>query len=398
MQYIFENIDLRVDSHELYIDGKAVEVEPQVYDLLKLFVENPGELITHDRLIDSVWDGRIVSDSAISARISALRKIIGDNGKQQKLIKTVPRKGFRFLAKIKSNYESISYGAEEKPFSEYGQAQKVKFCTSADGTQIAFATTGSGYPLVRAGHWLTHLEYDWQSPVWRPFLNELGKHYSVTRYDQRGNGLSDWDVSDLTLESFVEDLEAIAETIEKEKFALYGTSQGVPIAVAYAVKHPERVSHLILHGGYVRGRFLRAKNEELEKAEALLTLIRHGWGKPNSNFIQAFASMFIPDGTKQQLDSLTELQRVSTSPENAARIRESVDLFDVSNLLRSIKAPTLVFHAKNDGIQPFEQGKKLAGGIKDASFVMLESRNHVILEEEPAWKVLFKEISDFVSS
>ena len=262
------------------------------------------------------------------------------------------------------------------------------------GTRIAFATTGSGYPLVRAGHWLTHLEHDWHSPIWRPFLDELGRVFRVTRYDQRGNGLSDWNVGNFHLTAFVEDLEAVVDSADIERFALYGTSQGAPIAIAYATRHPDRVSHLILHGGYVRGRLLRGSTEEREQGEALLTLIRHGWGKVGSPFLQAFSTMYIPGGTKEQIASLVELQQLTTSPENAASLRAAVDSFDVGDLLEHVITPTLVIHARNDGVQPLDQGRKLAAGIKNAEFLMLESANHMILQHEPAWHVLFNELGN----
>jgi pimeloyl-ACP methyl ester carboxylesterase len=317
----------------------------------------------------------------------------------------MPRRGFRFVAELKnaepveesdSEQKQLPDGAPKDGLPAIAHRQTVKFCASRDGTQLAFATTGNGIPLVRAGHWLTHLEHDWRSPVWRPFLDELGKHFQVTRYDQRGNGLSDWSVSDFGFDKFVDDLEAVIEAAGLETFALYGASQGVPISVAYAVRNPERVSHLILHGGYARGRLVRGSIEEKEQGEALLTLIRHGWGKPGSPFLQAFSSMYIPGGTPEQIESLVELQRRTTTPENAAKIRATVDSFDVTHLVESITVPTLVVHARNDGVQPLEAGRKLATGIENSEFLMLESANHVILEHEPAWGVLFSGIESFI--
>ena len=265
------------------------------------------------------------------------------------------------------------------------------------GPILAFATIGQGYPLVRAGHWLTHLEHDWQSPIWRPFLNALGEAFSVTRYDQRGNGLSDWSVNSLTLEDFTNDLKAVTDQIDQEKFALYGTSQGAPIAINFAIKYPQRVSHLILHGGYAQGRFKRSEAGEAEQGEALITLMKHGWGKLESPFLKAFSSMYIPDGSQQQVESLVELQRLTTSPGNAVSLRKAVDDFDVSALLSKVNVPTLVLHARSDGIHPLNQGRMLAGGIKDAEFILLESANHVILEQEPAWEVLLRELRNFVN-
>ncbi len=380
----------------MYVDGVLRDVEPQVFDLLQLFVENPGELISHDQLIEVVWGGRIVSDSAVSARISAARNAVGDDGSLQKIIKTVPRRGFRFVATVQLSGGDVAKNPSLRDTTYHHQTQRVRFSRSNDGTRLAFATTGSGYPFVRVGHWLTHLEHDWRSPLWRPFLIELGKSFEVIRYDQRGNGLSDWNVENFTLNAFVEDLEAVADKEVAERFALYGTSQGVPIAIAYAVKYPERVSHLILHGGYQRGRLLRGSVEEREQGEALLTLIQHGWGISGGPFIQAFASMYIPGGSKEQIESLADLQRRTTSPVNAARLREAVDRLDVTDLLAKVNVPTLVIHARDDGVHPLDQGRKLAAGIKDADFVMLESGNHALVENEAAWNVFFDEIRRFI--
>src|SRR5690606_34106709 len=193
-----------------------------------------------------VWNGRIVSDSAISARISAARQVLGDDGRRQQWIRTVQRRGFRFVGPAETLGDAKADAAPQ-------HHHRVAFCRSGDGTRLAYATSGDGYPLVKAGHWLTHLEKDWNSPLWRPFLDRLNESFHVVRYDQRGNGLSQWDVADFSLERFVEDLEAVVAASGLDRFALYGTSQGAPAAVAYAARHPDRVSRLILHGGYEKG-------------------------------------------------------------------------------------------------------------------------------------------------
>lgn len=402
MTYLFGAYELNLDSQQLLCDGTPQDIEPQVFDLLKHMVGNAGRLVSHDDLIEAVWGGRIVSDSAISARISAARSAIGDSGLKQESIKTVPRRGFRFIAAVEKAVAqsdgaspSLANTVEKSPASI---AQRVRFCKSKDGSRIGYATTGEGYPFLRCGHWLTHLEHDWHSPIWRPFLDELGSSFAVTRYDQRGNGLSDWSINEFTLEKCVEDMEAVVEAAGLKKFALYGTSQGAPVSVAYAVRHPEKVSHLILHGGYAQGRFVRASQDEKEQGEALLTLLRLGWGKPGSAFMKAFSSMFIPGGTQQQIDTLVDLQKNTTTAENAVLLRKAVDNFDVAAILDQVSVPTLILHARNDSVQPLEQGQALAVGIKDAQFVMLESINHMILDHEPAWNIMFNEIRDFIAT
>ena len=404
MKYLFTDCELDLDSRELKRLGDPVKVEPQVFDLLLFLIENRDRLITHEELMASVWSGRIVSDSAIAARISAARKAVGDSGKDQRVIKTVSRKGFKFLPSV----EMISApggGGSQRPASsapvpgnESFDHQEIHFCKSANGARIAYACTGSGRPLVRTGHWLTHLEHDWHSPIWRPFLDELGKRFEVIRYDQRGCGLTDWAITDFSLDRFTEDLAAVIDAAGHERFVLYASSQGVPIAINYAVQNPERVSHLVCHGGYATGRLVRSSEAEVEQGEAILKLIEHGWGISGSPFLKSFTTMYIPDASREQIDSLVELQRMTTNTANAVAIRRSVDSFDVSALLPEVKVKTMVIHAANDGVHPVDQGRELAANIPDCEFVLLESMNHAVLPQEPAWGRFFWELEHFVSS
>ena len=403
MIYRFGEYSLDPQSYELRFHDDAIPVEPQVFTLLLYLIERRDRVVSKDEIIEGVWGGRIVSDATLSSRISAARHAIGDTGEAQAAIRTIRSRGFRFIAEVavpedssRDDTNASIRASDVAAVPSRPLSQKIRFCNSKDGTKIAYATFGSGPPLVRAGHWLTHLEHDWHSPVWRPFLDEFGKNFGVTRYDQRGNGLSDWLIRGTVLNDFVDDLEAVVDAANLDRIALYGTSQGAPIGVAYATRHPERVSHLILHGGYVTGRMLRSSVAEIEQGEALLALIRHGWGKEGSPFIKAFSSMYIPEGTKEQTESLADLQRQTTSPENAVQLRTAVDNFDVSELLDKVTVPTLVIHARNDGVHPLDEGRKLAAGINDAEFVMLESSNHVILPQEPAWNRLFEAIREFI--
>ena len=273
--------------------------------------------------------------------------------------------------------------------------QVIKFCTSADGAQIAYATSGAGPPLVKAPNWMTHLEFEWQSPIWRHMLDELSRDHTLVRFDQRANGLSDWDVESVSLDAFVSDLETVVDALGLERFPLLGVSQGCAISIAYAVRHPERVSHLVLYGGFARGPFRRGAAQK-EQAEAMLVLIRHGWGKDNPAFRQMFTSSFIPGGTQEQMEWFNELQRVSASAENAARIRAAVCDFDVSDLLAKVTMPTLVMHCSGDAIAPFGEGRRMAAGINGARFVALEGMNHLILEHESAWTTFLDEVRRFL--
>jgi len=275
--------------------------------------------------------------------------------------------------------------------------QSLRFCTSPDGTRIAIASIGSGPPLVRAAHWLSHVEHDLHSPVWRPWLTELARHHSYIRYDQRGCGLSDSEVADFSLDAWVSDLEAVVDSLQLRRFPLIGMSQGGAVAITYALRHPERVSHLVLMGAYARGAMQRTENSAAQlEAETLVNLIRVGWGRDNPAFRQVFTNQFIPGGTPQQHQWWNELERLTASPENAARTLEGFHRMDVSAQASQLRVPTLVLHARGDARVPFDEGRRLAALIPGARFVPLESDNHVLLDTEPAWADFLGELRGFL--
>ena len=275
--------------------------------------------------------------------------------------------------------------------------QEVRFCTSSDGTRIAYATVGSGPSLVKTSNWMSHLEYDWESPVWRHLYEQLSRDHFLVRYDQRGNGLSDRDVEEISFDAFVRDLETVVDAAGLDRFALLGVSQGCAASVAYAVRHPERVSHLVLYGGYTKGINWRSP-EDREKWEALDALLRHGWGQDNPAFRQMFTAMFMPGANLEQMQWFNELQRVSTSPEIALRIRHVNSDIDVTELMPRVSVPTLVMHARDDVVVPFTEGRELAMGIPGARFVALEGQNHLLLEDEPAWPRFLSELRGFIDT
>ncbi len=277
--------------------------------------------------------------------------------------------------------------------------QEIQFCVSADAVRIAYATVGQGPPLVKAANWLSHLEFDWQSLVWRHWLEGLARYHRLIRYDERGCGLSDWHAADMSFAAWLNDLEAVVEATGVDRFPLLGMSQGGAIAIAYAVRHPERVSHLILYGSYARGKLQRNPSAaQILEANTLVDLIKIGWGRENPAFRQVFSALFMPDGTPEQFRAFNELQRVSSSPENAARIVSGFNEINVTDLARRVTAPTLVLHARDDGRIPFEEGQLLAALIPNARFVPLESKNHVLLADEPAWQHFLSEFYRFLET
>lgn len=398
MRFLFSDHILDTDRRELRRGAVAIALEPQVFDLLVYLLENRGRVVSKDDLIASIWDGRIVSDSSVTSRINAARKAVGDNGEKQDLIRTFPRKGFRFVGDVREDSGSAAAAATASELDRPAPRQTIHFATTSDGVRIAYAEVGAGPALVKAANYLSHLEYDWQSPVWSPLLHALANRYRLTRYDARGNGLSDWAVEDFSLEAFVCDLETVIETTKLPRFALFGLSQGCAVALAYAVRNPERVSHLVLYGGYARGKRCRGSDRDIAEADALQTLIRDGWGRDNPAFRQIFTSLFIPDGTAEQMQWWNDLQRRTTSPDNAARMRRAWDDIDITDLLPRIRCPTLVLHCRDDAVQPFDEGRRLAAGIAGARFVALEGRNHVILQNDPSWCRLLEEIDSFLQS
>lgn len=274
--------------------------------------------------------------------------------------------------------------------------QDISFVTTKDGTRIAVASMGKGPIIVRAAHWLSHVSIDLESPVWRHWLAELSASHRLVRYDLRGCGLSDREVSDISFDAWLSDLETVTETID-EPFTLMGMSQGGALAVAYTLRHPENVERLILIGSYARGMLARAKekNAQLE-AETLSNLIRLGWGRDVPAFNQVFSNLFIPGGTPEQHSWWQKLERDTASPETAVRSIEALHNLDILESARKLDVPTLIMHSRHDARVPFDEGCKLAATIPGAQFVPLESANHVLLEDEPAWDVFRSELNAFL--
>ena len=274
----------------------------------------------------------------------------------------------------------------------------IRFCTSRDGVRIAYAVTGRGPPLLKTANWLSHLEHDWESPIWRPWWEEIGKHFTLVRYDQRGCGLSDRDVRDISLEAWVADLEAVADAVGFPRFMLFGLSQGGAISMAYAARHPERVTRLMLCGAYAEGRYRRDPSaDKVEAAKMLLKLIELGWGTGGPAFRQVFTAMIVPDATAEQQRAFDELQSLSTSSRNAVRILDAFNAIDVAAEAQRIASPTLVVHSNRDCSISYEAGRRVAALIPGARFVTVDSRNHVLLSTEPAWRSLMEEMRAFGS-
>ena len=385
----------QLDSRERRL-SRGCDVIPlrlKVFDTLRVLVENAGRLVTKQELLDTIWPETTVEENNLNHNVSVLRKALGEKATGQQYIETVPRVGYRFAATVEP--------AEPRNQAAVASAEKtrqdIRFCATSDGVRLAYASIGSGPPLVKASNWLTHLDFEWGSPIWRHWWSALSLHHRVLRYDERGNGMSQRDVDDVSFDTWVTDLETVVDAAGLDRFPLLGISRGGPIAIAYAVKHPERVTHLVLYGAFAAGLNHVGKPRELEARRALVSLMRLGWGLKNPAFCKVFTCRFIPEATPEHEHWFDELQRVSTSPENAARLMERDDDIDVRSLLPRVTTPTLVIHCDRDRVVAAEKGREIAAAIPNSRYVSLPSANHLMLEEEPAWTMFLEELGLFLN-
>ncbi len=374
-----------------------MHVEPQVFDVLVYLISHRDRVVTKMQLLDEVWGDRFVSQSALASRLMAVRRAIGDDGATQRIVRTVRGRGYQFVAAV-----DVETAAPDTPAParqpDASPVQQIRMCTSADGTRIAYAILGTGPILVKAANWMTHLDYDWESLVWRHWLEGLARRRRLVRYDERGCGLSDWDVDRFEMEAWVDDLETVVAALNVDQFPLLGVSQGAAVAIEYAVRHPSRVTGLVLSGGYPQGRLVRATTPAEQQEAALdLELARVGWGRDDDSFRQVFSHQFLPDGSPEQWRAFNELQRRTTSPENAVRFLSAFAQVDVTRAATRVTCPALVLHSRWDHRVPFGSARELAALIPNSRLVPLESRNHILTSSEPAWHVFLDEVDRFLA-
>jgi pimeloyl-ACP methyl ester carboxylesterase/DNA-binding winged helix-turn-helix (wHTH) protein len=381
----------RLEAHErrLLRDGAVVALPGKAFDTLLLLVEGAGSLQPQQTLIDRLWPDTFVEPNNLQYNVSLIRRALeGADGVE---LQTVRGQGYRLLADV-----SRADGSPPAKQAD-GAAQRTYVCKAEDGTRLAYARLGDGPPVVKAANWLSHLELDWRFEVWRHWLDVFTRGHTLVRYDARGNGLSDWAPPEMSFARFVSDLATVFDAAAVERAPLVGLSQGAAVAVAYAASHPERVSALILIGGCARGWRAKDKPRLTQAFEAMMVLMRQGWGGRNAAFRQIFTTRFFPDAGQAVAEEFNELQRLTTTPENAAALLSALGDIDIRDQLSSVRVPTLVLHSREDAVVPMKDGLELASGIAGARFVPLESRNHVVLPTEPAWGRFSQEIAAFLA-
>jgi pimeloyl-ACP methyl ester carboxylesterase/DNA-binding winged helix-turn-helix (wHTH) protein len=388
--YLFGPFRLEVEERRLLRDGQVVPLAGKAFETLQLLVEGAGTLQKQQSLMDRLWPNVFVEQNNLQYNISLVRHALAETQGVQ--IETVRGQGYRLIAEVRE----LNATGPGSSTAAAAPVQRTHFCRGLDGARLAYAFLGEGPLLVKAANWLSHIELDRQGSVWPHWLDLLSRNHCLLRYDARGNGLSDWNPPSLTFEDFVADLGVVFDAAGVERAPLLGISQGAAVAVAYAARHPERVSGLILIGGLARGWRVKGNANVNERFQALMTLMRQGWGGKNAAFRQIFTTSFFPEAPLEQMEWFNELQRQTTSPANAAAILSALGDADVRNDLRHIKVPTLVLHSRFDAVVPMKDGIELASGIAGARFVPMESSNHVWLAGEPAWNQFSREFEAFL--
>ncbi len=391
--YVFDAFRLDVPERRFWRGDELVPLRDKVFDTLVLLVEGAGRLQPQQELIDRLWPDVSVEPNNLQHNVSILRKVLADSSVR---IETVRGRGYRLHAEVTRLSNEDSSNAYRSSAIEPPADEEIRFCQSADGVRLAWAVVGNGPPIVKAGNWCSHLQLDRTSLLFHHLLGSLSRARCLVRYDARANGLSDHDVPEISFERWVDDLEAVVEAAGVGRFPLLGISQGAAVSAAYAARHPERVSALVLICGFTRGWRVKNHARVTRHFEALLSLMESGWGRDHPAFRQIFSTAFFPDAPKERIDSFNELQRLSATPGNAAKMLSAIGDIDLRAEAGRVRAPALVIHGRADMVFPFGDGKELAASIPGSRFLPLDTKNHIPLADDPAWPRMEREIHDFL--
>ena len=381
------HVELLTDS------GDRVSLRPQAREVLRCLARNVGQVVTKEEFMHAVWPNVIVTDDSLVQCIAELRRALKDD--QRRIVQTEPRRGYRLVSSAPVNGPAIATAPD--PLLAF--QQDIRFATTGDGVRIAYAISGTGLPLVRTAHWMTHLDWDWRSATFGPRLQALARCFRLVRYDGRGYGLSDRDVAPATLDEAVADLEAVVDAAGLTHFSLLGPSGGAAVAIRYAARHPQRVTRMVLLGGVARGMLKRGERSiSQENCEAFFRLIEDGWGQDNPAFRPLMTSLLWPGASAQAMASFNQLQRVSCAPGAASALLRRTADFDATEDLPNVKCPTLVLHSPRDSRAPFEEGRLIAAMIPGARLEPFDSPNHTPLADEPAFEHVQQSIKAFLEA
>ncbi|MDU8911147.1 alpha/beta fold hydrolase [Aestuariicoccus sp. MJ-SS9] len=374
MHYRFTDCLLDIDALTLTRSGQPVAVEPQVFDLIRLLVENPGRVVTRDEIVAAVWGGRIVSESAISARIAAARKAVGDDGKAQKVIRTVARRGLQMVAEIAYPTDAAPNGTSQpKPVTP----PRVRYTSNPRGQMLAYTLFGTGPPVLNVSFFARSIEREWHVGTRRTILESLAQDHEVACYDEIGSGLSDPDMTGVTYPGKAEDALAAADAAGFGSFSIFAESGGALPAIILAATHPDRVRCIVISGGYAEGHARRGDDSDTDYIRALISA---GWDRPGSPFTRTYLTAYCPDGPYEAANEVAEMMRAAAKRDNMLHQRDLQNNASVVDYLGSVQCPVLLIHGRRDSVHPLSGAQRLASGIPRAELHVLDSANHLPLE------------------
>ncbi len=392
MKHHFANCTLDDARFTLTRGGSAMAVEPKVFDLVHLLVRNAGKLVTRDRMVEEIWGGRIVSESAISGCIAAARKAVGDTGKAQAIIRTVARRGLMLVAEV--SRDTDTWNSVPAPSPAVG-AQRIRYCGSEDGHAVAYAISGEGPPVLRFGPRLvTDLETEWAYGLHRSCCSSMALHTRYLRFDNVGGGQSERVMREIDFETEARDAAAVADAAGFDRFAAVSFSGGCLAALNFAALYPERLTRLAIVGGYVEGRSRRSADAA---PDALKSMIAEGWARPESAFASAFATSYFPEGPVEEVREVLRTMQAACPTETMLRDRDVMNDVTIAHLLDQVRCPVLILHARDDAVHPLQQAQKLAAGIPRAELVVLETTNHIPLHGSPCWESYNYTLAEFLT-
>lgn len=386
MRYAFADCILDVDQHLLLKGEAPVSVEPQVFDLLHLLLRNAGRLVSQEEIVGEVWNGRIVSESTISARIAAARRAVGDDGKSQRIIRTIPRRGLKWVCEVTPDAVD--------PAPDRRAAQRIRYTRTPQGQSLAYAVTGSGPFVVRGGYNTTDLEAEWNTPSERAMFDSVSAQFSLLRFDPVGFGRSDREISEVSFDEMAENLKSAADAAGFDRFSLYAESGGALAAIRFAAKYPKRVRKLAILGGYAEGRGRRTPESN---SDALRSMAVEGWTAQEASYVSAMMLSYFPEGPLEAVHDMARNLLISSTEANILKIRDAIHRDTVVPLLPKIQCPTLILHARHDAVHPLSEAQKLAAGIPDSELVVLETANTIPLPGNAVWEEFRQTLLDFLA-